>query len=105
MVLVRRWWHRPRPAPVHQILCQGPLGEEHAARDAVAAVAALVCSEHEQLRAIVAEARARDPEAFTASLIAVAGALAQSLPSSPSSPGSLAWWALRHEAIITGARR
>lgn len=100
---MRHWWRRPQP--VTRLLCQGPLGEEQAARAAVAAVAALVCSEHEQLRAVVAEARRRDPEAFTASLIAVAGALAQSLPDSPSSPGSLAWWALRHEVALAGRVR
>jgi hypothetical protein len=83
----------------------GFFGEAQAGRDAVRAVTALVTSEHDELHAAVREGLARDPEAFAASLVALAGALAQSLPSSPEVPGSLGWWALRHELLVARAER
>jgi hypothetical protein len=97
-----RWWGRRAPvAAVPALASYGLLGEAEAGRTAVRAVAALVTSEHAEVHVAVREGLARDPEAFAASLVALAGVLAQSLPEPQSTPGSLAWWALRHEVVVT----
>lgn len=82
----------------------GPLGEAQPGRDAVRAVAAMLGSEGDELARVLDEAMRRHPEAFVLSLVQLAAALALSSPEDAAVPGSLAWWALRHEVVLARGR-